>query len=357
MRGPTVNPTREGVSAAAESEGKAKRVPAGSLLMSFKLTIGRVAFAARDLFPNEAIAWLKVTDAALSERFLALWLTSQDLTGGSARAVKGATLNSDSLRAIRVPLPAREEQDLIVRLFDELDSHRQLLDSELRASNELKAEILARSFDRGRPGRVIAGRDAFLVEYGKALKASDRKPGSVKVFGAAGPVGRHDQALRGTAGIVVGRKGVDSRASLGCPIRRDESLPEDAYEGWGGAGAVRWAATPHWVIDTAFTVKPIAHELSADMAYWMLVHADLPRLATQTTLPGLSREAIYGLDFYWPDSFAESVEILEAFDDYEANLVVEISALSRYRSELLERIMAQQVDLSSDVLESLDRIA
>lgn len=123
MTGSVIDPRREGVTEAAISEGKAKKAPAGSLLMSFKLTIGRVGFAARDLFPNEAIAWLRATSPEVDERYLALWLSNQDLTAGSGRAVKGNTLNGDSLRAIQVMLPPRLVQRRIVDLMAHLDNH------------------------------------------------------------------------------------------------------------------------------------------------------------------------------------------------------------------------------------------
>jgi len=128
-----INPSREGVTQAAESEGRAKRVPAGALLMSFKLTIGRVGFAARDLFPNEAIAWLSSADPALNEEFLALWLEAQDLSQGSGRAVKGSTLNSDSLRAIPVMVPPLEVQRRIVDLIGSIDESVVRLDQERQA--------------------------------------------------------------------------------------------------------------------------------------------------------------------------------------------------------------------------------
>lgn len=127
-----VNPVREGVTTEAIAEGKAKLVPAGSLLMSFKLTIGRVGFAARNLYPNEAIAWIRSTDPDLDERFLALWLSSQDLTAGSGRAVKGATLNGESLRAIDVIVPPLAVQRRIVDLIAYLDTHL----ANLRAESE-----------------------------------------------------------------------------------------------------------------------------------------------------------------------------------------------------------------------------
>lgn len=117
----SIDPQREGVTDAAIRDGKAKLAPAGSLLMSFKLTIGRVGFAERDVYPNEAIVRIEPSDS-VSSRFLALWLESHDLTGNAPRAVKGKTLNSKSLAAIRVLLPERAVQDVIadtIKVFDQ----------------------------------------------------------------------------------------------------------------------------------------------------------------------------------------------------------------------------------------------
>jgi restriction endonuclease S subunit len=138
-----LNPSREGVTQTAITEGKAKRVPAGSLLMSFKLTIGRVGFATRDIYPNEAIAWIKVTDSRVNERFLALWLGSQDLTAGSGRAVKGDTLNSESLRAISFPVPSLAVQRRIVDLMTHLGDLEMQLDDEIRRNVELRSALLS----------------------------------------------------------------------------------------------------------------------------------------------------------------------------------------------------------------------
>lgn len=121
MTGERVLPQREGVTEVAEREGKARRVPAGSLLMSFKLTIGRVGFAEVDLFPNEAIAWLR-NDASLMEaRYLAISLSAMDLAMLADRAVKGKTLNGSSLRAIPILLPPLDEQRRIVDLIAAVD--------------------------------------------------------------------------------------------------------------------------------------------------------------------------------------------------------------------------------------------
>lgn len=125
----SIDPIREGVTETAEVEGKAKRVPAGSLLMSFKLTIGRVGFAKRDLFPNEAIAWIE-PNGDVSAEFLALFLSAQDLTVGSGRAVKGNTLNGASLRAIPIRHPRLGEQRRIVDLIGALDAQITAMDSE-----------------------------------------------------------------------------------------------------------------------------------------------------------------------------------------------------------------------------------
>jgi type I restriction enzyme S subunit len=119
MAARSIDPLREGVTEAAEQEGKAKRVPAGALLMSFKLTIGRVGFAARDIFPNEAIAWIEPETGDLNQRFLAYALEAADYSALTGEAAKGATLNKDSLKRIELRLPPEPDQR---RMADVLDS-------------------------------------------------------------------------------------------------------------------------------------------------------------------------------------------------------------------------------------------
>ena len=64
-----VEPKREGVTNAAIRDGKAKVARKGTLLMSFKLTIGRMGFAARDIFPNEAIVMIEADESKVLNHF------------------------------------------------------------------------------------------------------------------------------------------------------------------------------------------------------------------------------------------------------------------------------------------------
>lgn len=116
MRSREVTPVAEGVTELAEAEGKAKRVPAGSLLMSFKLTLGKVGFAACDLFPNEAIVWVNSLDASRTPTtYLAPVLETTDFTALTGEAVKGKTLNKNSMA--RIPVPIANDDDML-RLAD-----------------------------------------------------------------------------------------------------------------------------------------------------------------------------------------------------------------------------------------------
>ena len=100
---------------------KMKLVKANTLLMSFKLTIGRCAITKRDLFTNEAIAALPIIDKDLNLFFLKYYLENFDwakLTEGDVK-VKGKTLNKEKLKEVPVILPPLEEQKRIVKILDE----------------------------------------------------------------------------------------------------------------------------------------------------------------------------------------------------------------------------------------------
>jgi type I restriction enzyme S subunit len=99
-----------------------KTVPEGTLLVSFKLTLGRLAFAGRDLFTNEAIAALGIRDECqLSKHYLFHFLQFFDwdkATEGDVK-LKGRTLNKAKLEKIGVNFPALPEQQRIVSVLDE----------------------------------------------------------------------------------------------------------------------------------------------------------------------------------------------------------------------------------------------
>lgn len=105
---------------------KIKKVKAGSLLMSFKLTIGKMAFAGDDLFTNEAIIAIPQNEE-YNLYFLYYYLLQYDwksLTEGNEK-VKGATLNKQSIGRILLPIITLDEQRRIVSY---LDSSFQLID-------------------------------------------------------------------------------------------------------------------------------------------------------------------------------------------------------------------------------------
>lgn len=122
-QGRTITRTKERISAAGAAGGR--KVNPGTVLLSFKLSIGKVARAGIPLYTNEAIAALPIRRAdVITEDFLARALEHADLVGGSNNAAMGATLNKAKLKAVRVPVPSLREQRRIAAILDQADSLR-----------------------------------------------------------------------------------------------------------------------------------------------------------------------------------------------------------------------------------------
>ena len=82
-----------------------KIVPKGTLLVSFKLTLGRLAYAGRDLYTNEAIAALSLyNENELTKEFLFWFLQFFDWQKSAENDIKlkGMTLNKAKLKALTV---------------------------------------------------------------------------------------------------------------------------------------------------------------------------------------------------------------------------------------------------------------
>lgn len=135
-----VTETKEQITNLAVKDARCKIVKKGTLLFSFKLTIGKMAFAGCDLFTNEAIAAFAIKDEKeLNPEFLYYALQSATY-GGSNQAVMGKTLNSKSLAEIEIPLPSLDDQIRIAHLLGKVEGliaqrkqHLQQLDDLLKS--------------------------------------------------------------------------------------------------------------------------------------------------------------------------------------------------------------------------------
>ena len=104
-----------------------KRVPKGTLLMSFKLTIGRIGFAGNELYTNEAIAAFYPKQKGMWIPWLYHALPSIIETNVAAeQAVKGQTLNKEKLQNFILHCPGYEEQRRIAEILDTIDAQIQL---------------------------------------------------------------------------------------------------------------------------------------------------------------------------------------------------------------------------------------
>ena len=95
--------------------------PQGTLLMSFKLTVGRTSILGIDAYHNEAIISIwPIVDVLALRNYLFYTLPLLANLGESKDAIKGKTLNSDSINKLLIPLPPTKEQIRIEQKIKEL---------------------------------------------------------------------------------------------------------------------------------------------------------------------------------------------------------------------------------------------
>ena len=160
-----------------------------------------------------------------------------------------------------------------------------------------------------------------LIElaYGKALKAGDRKGGSIPVYGSNGQVGWHDEKLVAGPGIVVGRK--------------------------GNPGIVTWAHSDFFPIDTTFYVVPRNTNEELPFLFFALTAQDLPSVAADSAVPGLNRNLAYMNRQLVPDKL-----VIEEFNHYTSaiftrrhSLEEESRTLAALRDALLPKLVSGEL--------------
>ena len=242
--------TSERISQAAVDELNCRLVEPGTVLLSFKLSIGKVGIASRPMFTNEAIAHLPIVDDRIERDYLYWALRSARLTVGADRAAMGATLNKAKLKQIPIPLPPIEEQRRIAAVLDAADALRAKRRQALAKLDSLTEAVFIDMFgdpnDESGDGTQLADlvRSDDKINYGVVQPGGDVENGA--------PLIRVSDLVQGVvehSGIKLIAPDIDKKYSRS-KLRGDEvliscvgstgivALASENEAGWNIAGAV-----------------------------------------------------------------------------------------------------------------------
>lgn len=104
--------TKEYISEVAKNETGIKIVPKDTVIMTFKLTIGKTAITSENIYTNEAImAFINKQKYEVKPYFVKELLNYIDWSSVTKQAVKGCTLNKNTIGNVLIPVPSIDKQN------------------------------------------------------------------------------------------------------------------------------------------------------------------------------------------------------------------------------------------------------
>lgn len=136
--GKCITETKETISDLGVSKSGIKQVPKGTVIMSFKLSIGKTAITTEDLYTNEAImAFIDKGIYDIDTDYIYHLFASKDWSNGTNKAVLGLTLNKATLGQIEIEIPPITEQKQAVIVLDKVDQLISLRKKQLQKLDDL----------------------------------------------------------------------------------------------------------------------------------------------------------------------------------------------------------------------------
>ena len=129
-----------------EAAKNIKLVKRGTVIMSFKLTVGKTAITGKDLYTNEAIMAFNLRNGYdIDASFLYYYLMNYRWEG-SNKAVMGITLNKATISKHKIAIPPKSTQLSIVSELDKLNELIRIKKEQLKDYDTLAQSIFYEMF-------------------------------------------------------------------------------------------------------------------------------------------------------------------------------------------------------------------
>jgi len=295
-------------------------------------TIGKVCMTKQPSFSNQQINSIIPLEGEHDPDFIYYISTKLkdalvSFAGGAATPI----VNKSVFSSIKVLVPGYEVQRKIAAILsaydDLIENNKRRIALLEQMAEEIYREWFVRMrfsghentrFEKGVPEGWEINRLGSILEfcYGKALKARDRVPGNIQVYGSGGVIGTHNEALVKNSGLIIGRK--------------------------GNVGSIHWSDREFFPIDTVYFVKS---ELPNSFLYFLLRSMNF--INNDAAVPGLNRNQAYSNKFFLPpvSLIKKYAGVVDLQFEMKINLSQQNEQLSAMRESLLSRLISGKLSV------------
>ena len=172
-----ISSTKEKITELAVKKSGIKIIPKNTVIMSFKLSIGKVKIVNEDIYSNEAImAFIPKTNNFIDKNFLYYSLKSVRWNEGINKAVKGLTLNKALISQKEIFFPNLAIQKEIASNLDSIADFLELRRKQLNYLKELSKSLFTKFNKNGVEKQlndvadIIMGQSPLSQSYNKDKK-------------------------------------------------------------------------------------------------------------------------------------------------------------------------------------------
>ena len=266
--------------------------PGDILYGSRRTYLKKVAVAHIEGITSNTTFVIDARENFLNKSLIPFLMLSDGFTKHSIMHSKGSVnpyVNWKDLANYEFLLPPKLQQAELAELLWAMD---EVIEKDLVVLEKLEKLIKSKRNSLAQSGKSVALRDFIKLNYGKALKDSERVEGNFSVVSSSGIQGTHNISMVEGPGIVLGRK--------------------------GNAGELIWVSNDFWVIDTAYyiTVCEEYKSYGIKAVYHLLKSVDFKKDVTATAVPGLNRDDALNRYIHIPNKvdlleFTEQIEAME----------------------------------------------
>jgi type I restriction enzyme S subunit len=359
LDGGAVERTKERISRLAhEQVFRGELVPPGTILLSFKLSIGKVGILAIPAVHNEAIASLTLASEDVDRDYLAYVLQTLDYSAYLDTYVKGRTLNKDKLKSLLITLPPLPEQRAIAGVLHFAQDAIQARRREVELERERKAALMQHLFTHGTRGEATKlTENGEMPESWRAANLGNLLSNLFDHRGKTPPFSSTGVQFISAMNVSDGRLTLDRNVRYVSPELYERWMPEKLLTGdvlltseapLGEVALVR-QCTDLCLGQRLFALRANPSELDATFLYhvlrWEGTQRRLRARASGTTAFGIRQSELVRVPIEVPP-IAEQLAIagaLNGCEDKIAALISEADMLEELFRALLEELMTARL--------------